>query len=455
MFYIAVVGRPNVGKSTFFNKMVGGRPAIVDDTAGVTRDRNIAVASRGRRRFAVIDSGGFEPESQDKILSQMREQTLMAIEEADLIFFMVDGRDGITPVDEEIARRLRKSGKKVFLIVNKMDNPARHDEALEFTRLGIEPIFAVSAEHSIGVEEALEAAIEDLPEEPETAGEEEEEAAGPAHVAIVGKPNVGKSSLVNRMLGATRMMVSDVPGTTRDAIDSEISVDGRKMILIDTAGIRRKSKVTQKLEKFSVIMAMKAIERADVVLMLIDASEGVAAQEAKIAGMVEEAGKGLVIVVNKWDIVEKDEKTSLRYEDAIRRQLKFVAHAPIVFVSAKTGQRVDKIWRAVDEVFAQYSRRINTSELNELIAGITSRKQPPMAHGRRVKIYYATQSNIKPPTFVLMTNDPDGVHFSYRRYIVNQIRDEAGFDKTPIRLFLRKPAGRRSRAEAIGKPGRT
>lgn len=444
MFYIAIVGRPNVGKSTFFNKIIGGRPAIVDDTPGVTRDRNMAVARRGRRFFTLIDSGGFEPETHDKILSQMREQTEMAIEEADVIFFVVDGREGVTPVDEEIARRLRKAEKKVILIVNKMDNPARHDEALEFTRLGLEPVFAVSAEHSINVEEALETAIEGFPEE-ETE-EPEEELERPIHIAVVGKPNSGKSSMVNKMLGARRMMVSDVPGTTRDAVDTEIVVNGEKVVLIDTAGIRRKAKVTQRLEKYSVIMAMKAIERADVALLLIDAAEGIVTQDAKIAGIIDDAGKGCVIVVNKWDLVEKDDRTVNRYTESIHNQLKFLTYAPIVFVSALTGQRLDRIWEAVDEVYEQYTKRIGTSELNRLLEEIVRRKPAPMYRNHRIKFYYATQTGARPPTFVFMTNAPEGVHFSYRRYIMNQIRERGGFDKTPLRLIFRKPSGRRSYA---------
>ncbi|MGK7345759.1 MAG: ribosome biogenesis GTPase Der [Candidatus Nitrospinota bacterium M3_3B_026] len=447
MFYIAVVGRPNVGKSTFFNKIAGGRPAIVDGSPGVTRDRHVAVAERGGLRFGVIDSGGLEPETREKLPALMREQTLMAIEEADMILFVVDGRKGVTPVDEEIADLLRRAGKKTIVVVNKIDDPRRADDALEFTRLGLGPVHAVSAEHSIGVEDVMEKALEGAPAEP--AMEEEEER--PVHVCVVGRPNVGKSSLVNRLLGRERMMVSDVPGTTRDAIDSEITVDGERVIMIDTAGIRRKARIANKLEKFSVIMAMKAIERADVALLLIDAVEGVTAQEARIAGLVEEAGKGLVIVVNKWDLVEKDENTMARYARAVRDQLRFASWAPVVFVSALTGQRTGQIWNAVREVHGQYTRRVNTARLNSMLERITAKKPPPVHRGKRTRIYYATQTSIRPPTFTFMTSAPEGIDFSYRRYIANQLREAGGFDKTPVRLIFRRPSGRRSRAAAAGR----
>ncbi|MBI5816096.1 MAG: ribosome biogenesis GTPase Der [Nitrospinae bacterium] len=441
MFYIAIVGRPNVGKSTLFNKIIGGRPAIVDDTPGVTRDRNVAIAEWRGKKFGIIDSGGFEPESRDKILSQMREQTMMAIEEADLIFLMVDGREGVTSVDEDIAKRLRKSGKRVSLVVNKMDSHKQESAEADFMGLGFEDVFPISAEHSIGLDPLLKNAVGEIKEEEHVEPEDEER---PVRIAVVGKPNAGKSSLVNTLLGKSRMMVSDVPGTTRDAIDTEFTARGKRWVIIDTAGIRRKAKVTAKLEKYSVIMAMKAIERADVALLMIDGTEGAAAQETKIAGLVQEAGKACVIVVNKWDAVEKDEKTALRYEEGIRNLLKFLVHAPVIFVSATTGQRVSKILEVVEEVGAEYNKRIATSALNGILEEATKRKEPPVFRGKRVKLYFATQASAAPPTFVIMANYPDGVHFSYQRYLANRIREQGGFNKTPIRLLFRKPAGRRT-----------
>ncbi len=431
-----------MGKSTLFNKIVGARSAIVDDMPGVTRDRNIAITERENRRIGVIDTGGFEPESKELIMAQAREQAMIAIEEADVIFLVVDGVEGMNPVDEEIARVLRKSNKPVRLVVNKIDNPGRERNIDEFNRLGFDTVHAVSAEHSIGVETLLEEVALLYPEEAHRA--DDEKSGDPVQVAVVGKPNVGKSSLVNSLIGADRMMVSDAAGTTRDAVDSDIVVDGKRYTIIDTAGIRRKARVTQKLEKYSVIMAMKAIERADVVMLVIDATDGVAAQEAKIGSLVEDAGKGCVIVVNKWDAIEKDDKSTLRYEEVIRDQLAFLAHAPIVFVSAVTGQRLENIWGVVDDVYAQCNKRIGSGRLNRLMESFIKRKPLSMYHNKRVKIYYATQASVRPPTFVFMSNLPKGIHFSYKRYLANRLREDAGFDKSPVRMIFRKPPGRRT-----------
>lgn len=449
MFYIAIAGRPNVGKSTLFNRIVGGRPSIVDDTPGVTRDRIAAFSAWEGKKFGVMDTGGLDPDDDGVIMIKAREQAMVAVEEADVIFFVVDGRVGLTSLDEIVSQRLRKSGKRVFTVVNKMDGPFMEGSAGEFERLGFEAVFPISAEHNIGVGDLLSAALATVSPEEEP---EDEEPSSVIRLAVAGKPNVGKSSLVNRLLGGERMVVSDIPGTTRDAVDSSFTTpDGRLWTLIDTAGIRRKSKVSAKLEKYSIIMAMKAIERSDIVLLVIDAIEGAAVQEAKIAGLIDDAGKACVIVVNKWDAVEKDDKSTLRVEESIRQQLKFLAHAPVVFVSAMTGQRVDKILSTAVDVYSQYAKRISTSSLNDIVGRAVERKTPPLAGARRVKIYFSTQASVKPPSFVLMTNSPDDVHFSYRRYIANRIREEGEFGLTPIRLNFRKPSGRRSGQERDGE----
>lgn len=449
MFYIAIAGRPNVGKSTLFNRIVGGRPSIVDDTPGVTRDRIAAFSVWEGKKFGVMDTGGLDPDDDGVIMVKAREQAMVAVEEADIIFFVVDGRAGLTSLDEIVSQRLRKSGKRVFTVVNKMDGPFMEGSAGEFERLGFAGVYPISAEHNIGVGDLLSAALITVSPEEEP---EDEEPNSVIRLAVAGKPNVGKSSLVNRLLGGERMVVSDIPGTTRDAVDSSFTTpDGRLWTLIDTAGIRRKSKVSAKLEKFSIIMAMKAIERSDIVLLVIDAIEGAAVQEAKIAGLIDDAGKACVIVVNKWDAVEKDDKSTLRVEESIRQQLKFLAHAPVVFVSAMTGQRVDKILSTAVDVYAQYAKRISTSALNDIVGRAVERKTPPLAGTRRVKLYFSTQASVKPPSFVLMTNSPDDVHFSYRRYIANRIREEGEFGLTPIRLTFRKPSGRRSGQERAGE----
>jgi GTP-binding protein len=430
-----------VGKSTLFNKIVGGRPAIVDDTPGVTRDRNIAFASRDGRRFGVIDTGGFEPENMDEIVAQTREQALVAIEEADQIYFVVDGREGLRPSDEELVRSLRKSGKPARLVVNKIDSQGMQAAADEFYRLGFGKVYPISAEHSLGVEALLEETVAEYPPDPEpVAGEDR-----PIRVAVVGRPNVGKSSLVNKLLGRDRMIVSQVAGTTRDAVDSEVELTGgRKYTLVDTAGIRRKSKVSQRLEKYSVIMAMKAVERADVVALMADAAEGVSTQEAKIAGLVEDAGKGLILVINKWDLLVKETDTAKKFEEEARNKLKFVRRAPMIFISALSGQRVEKLWDLVDQVHGQLSRRVTSGALNVMMKKILAQNPPPTAGGRPIRIYYATQVSSAPPTFVIMTNSPEGIHFSYRRYLENRIREEAGFEMAPLRFIFRKPSGRRT-----------
>ena len=450
MYYIAIVGRPNVGKSTLFNRIVGGRPAIVDDEPGVTRDRNIAPATHEEKQFGVIDSGGFDPAKDDLMVSLIREQAMLAIEEADEIFFVVDGRESLTATDHEIAAILRRSGKPVRLVVNKVDNPAAFHDPGEYARLGFESVHPVSAEHGLGVEELLDIALAQFPAIPEETAEEAEAPERPVRVAVVGKPNAGKSSLINRLLGEPRMMVSPIAGTTRDAVDTELVREGTRYILVDTAGIRRKARVSSRIEKFSVIMAMKAIERADVALLIIDAVEGVGAQEMAIGAMITGANRAAALIVTKWDLVEKETMTSVECERDLREKLPFLAHAPVLFISSLTGQRAVKTLDLVDALYAEYRARIPSGQLNNLIKGPLTRRSPPLYRGRRVKIYYVTQASVAPPTFVFMTNIPEGVPPEYRRYVANQLRASSGLAHAPLKLVFRAPPGRRRR----GRPAK-
>ncbi|HPK19550.1 MAG TPA: ribosome biogenesis GTPase Der, partial [Syntrophales bacterium] len=397
---IAIIGRPNVGKSTLFNRLSERKKAIAIDQPGATRDRNYAEASWNGRAFTVVDTGGFEPVSTEKILTQMREQTRLAMEQADIIVFLMDGKDGLTPSDEEIVRLLRSYRKPVYYAVNKIDGP-RHDENVyEFYRLGVEPIYTISAEHGRGVDELMNAVTADIPvAEPEDekapAGEGE-----PIRIAVVGRPNVGKSSLVNRILGYERTIVNPLPGTTRDAIDTPFEREGRRYVLIDTAGIRRKSRISQNLEKYSVIEALRTLDRCDIALVLIDGEEGVTEQDARIAGLALEKGVACILVVNKWDLVEKDNSTVGVYVNRLREELKFVQFAPIAFVSALTGQRLGRIFELVDAVWAEYTRRIATAELNAQVERYIAENPAPLYRNRPNKIVYATQPRVKPPTFV-------------------------------------------------------
>ena len=431
---VAIIGKPNVGKSTFFNYIVGSRISIVEDTPGVTRDRIYGDANWRGKNFTVIDTGGIEEDTGDVILSQMRTQANIAIDVADVIIFLTDVRQGVTPADEEIALMLKRSKKPIILVCNKVDNYQKfQSDIYEFYKLGIGDPMPMSAGNAQGIGDVLDAVYEKFPSNKD--GMEDDERI---KVAVIGKPNVGKSSLVNKILGENRNIVSDIAGTTRDAIDSYFENEHGKYTFIDTAGIRRKSKVTEKIEKYSVMRSILAIERADVCLMLIDALEGVTEQDAKIAGEAHEAGKGVIIVVNKWDEYEKDTGTLEKYKKDVYNKLSYLSYAPIMFISAKTGQRVDKLFGMINEVAKQNSMRITTGQLNQVINEAIAIVQPPTDKGKRLKIFYGTQVATKPPTFVIFVNKKELFHFSYERYLVNQIRREFGMQGTPIRIIVRE-----------------
>ncbi|MFQ8661108.1 MAG: ribosome biogenesis GTPase Der [Clostridia bacterium] len=431
---VAIIGKPNVGKSTFFNYLAGSRISIVQDTPGVTRDRIYADTNWRGRNFTLVDTGGIEPESDDIILSQMREQANLAISMADVIIFLTDIRQGVTAADSEIAVMLKKSGKPVVLVCNKADNFEKdREEIYEFYNLGLGDPYPISASNALGLGDVLDKIYESFPEK--TLDEDEDDVI---KVAVIGKPNVGKSSLINKILGENRAIVSNIAGTTRDAIDSKFENEKGKYILIDTAGVRRKSKVKESIEKFSIMRTLLAIERADVCLMMIDALEGVTDQDAKIAGEAHEAGKGVIIVVNKWDEYEKETGTLERYKKEIYAKLSYLSYAPIIFISAKTGQRVNKLFDLINHVNEQNSMRISTSVLNQVINEAISIVQPPTDKGKRLKIFYGTQASTKPPTFVIFVNNKELFHFSYERYLVNQIRKEFGLEGTPVRIIVRE-----------------
>lgn len=431
---VAIIGKPNVGKSTFFNYLAGSRISIVQDTPGVTRDRVYADTNWRGRNFTLIDTGGIEPDSEDIILSQMREQANLAINMADVIIFLTDVRQGVTAADREIALMLKKSGKPIVLVCNKADNFEKdRQEIYEFYNLGIGDPFPISATNALGIGDVLDEIYEKFP--PKQEGEDEEEVI---KVAVIGKPNVGKSSLINKILGQNRAIVSNIAGTTRDAIDTPFENENGKYILIDTAGVRKKSKVTESIEKFSIMRTLLAIERADVCLMMIDAQEGVTDQDAKIAGEAHEAGKGIIIVVNKWDAVEKENGTLEKYQKTIYEKLSYLSYAPVIFISAKTGQRVQKLFEMINEVAEENSKRIGTSVLNQVINEAIAIVQPPTDKGKRLKIFYGTQASTKPPTFVIFVNNKELFHFSYERYLVNQIRKEFGLKGTPVRIIVRE-----------------
>jgi GTP-binding protein len=431
---IAIVGRPNVGKSTLFNRIVGKQKAIVIDEPGATRDRNYMDCVYQNKAFTLIDTGGFEPASEERILVQMREQSNLAIEEADVIIFMMDGKDGLTPSDIEIARQLRGKNKNVFYAANKVDGD-RHKEMLtDFYRLGIDEIHSISAQHGLGVDELLNIIVRDFPD----AAKDKEDKDEQIKIAIVGKPNVGKSSLVNKILGKERSIANPTPGTTRDAIDSTVKVHGKNYLLIDTAGIRKKSKISQTLEKYSVVQALKSINRCNIALLLIDAEEGITEQDTKIIGLAYERGKACIIVVNKWDKIEKDNSTVGKFVEDIKDKVKFLDFAPIIFISAVTGQRAPKIFELIDKVYEQYTKRIGTSPLNDMVEKSVRRNPMARYQNRQMNISYATQTDVKPPTFVFFVSHAKGIHFSYERYLMNQIRETFGFDSVPLKLVFRK-----------------
>ncbi len=435
---VAVVGRPNVGKSTLFNVLAGEMISIVKDTPGVTRDRIYADGTWLDKSFTLIDTGGIEPDSKDIILAQMREQAEIAIATADVIIFIVDVRQGMTDSDSKVADMLRKSRKPVVLAVNKVDSFAKFgNDVYEFYNLGIGDPVPISATSRLGLGELLDAVIAHFPEQD---GEEEEDDR--PRIAIVGKPNVGKSSIINKLLGENRVIVSDVAGTTRDAVDTEIVHNGTEYVFIDTAGLRRKSKIKEELERYSIIRTVTAVERADVVLVVIDASEGVTEQDAKIAGIAHDRGKGIIVVVNKWDAIEKNDKTIYEYTNKIKTILSFIPYAEYVFVSAQTGQRLNKLYDLIDMVRENQTMRIQTGVLNEIMTEAVALQQPPSDKGKRLKLYYMTQVAVKPPTFVVFVNDKELMHFSYTRYLENRIRDAFGFRGTALKFIIRERKGK-------------
>ena len=429
---VAIVGRPNVGKSTLFNRLIGRRVAIVEDTPGVTRDRIYQDAEWLNYAFTLIDTGGIEPANEDIIAQQMRRQAELAIETADVIIFLVDGREGMTSADTDVAELLRRSSKPVVLAVNKVDTPKLEESMYEFYALGLGDPFTISSAQGLGLGDLLDEVVRDFPRDIES--EESER----INIAVVGKPNVGKSSLVNALLGEERTIVSDIPGTTRDSIDTPFTKNGREYTIVDTAGIRRKRSVEDEtIERYSVIRSLSAIRRADVVLIVCDASQGLSEQDVRIAGYAHEEGKASVLVVNKWDLIEKDTHTMNRFKKDLGTDLAFMSYVPMLFISAKSGQRVNKVLEAVDASYEQSRRRVPTGQLNDVVSEAVQMNEPPSDKGRTLKIYYATQASVQPPTFIIFVNDAALMHFSYERYLENYFRKSFGFEGTPIRLFFR------------------
>ena len=426
---MAVVGRPNVGKSTIFNKLTGTKISIVEDTPGVTRDRIFGEVEWLNKYFTIIDTGGIEPESDDIILSQMRNQAMLAVDMAHVILFVVDGKSGLTAADKEVADILRRTKKPVLLVVNKIDSKSQFDNVYDFYELGLGNPIAISGANSMGLGDLLDEVVENFPEGMNTEYDEDV-----IRVAITGKPNAGKSSILNNILGEERVIVSPIAGTTRDAIDTYFEKDDNKFLLIDTAGIRRRSKVYENVERFSVIRSMSAVDRADVVLIVIDATEGVTEQDTKIAGIAHDEGKACIFVVNKWDLIEKDNKTMGNFRMSVREKFPFMTYAPIIFVSAVSNQRIGKILETVVQVSAEQNKRVTTSVLNQVIGEAIMLNQPPSDKGRRLKIYYGTQTGVKPPTFNLFINDKELTHFSYTRYLENRLRENFGFEGTSIKI---------------------
>lgn len=431
---VAIVGRPNVGKSSLFNALAGTDISIVKDTPGITRDRIYADVTWLNYQFTMIDTGGIEPDSKDIILSQMREQAQIAIDTADVIIFMVDVKQGLVDSDTKVADMLRRSKKPILLCVNKVDSVQKYTaDVYEFYNLGIGDPIAVSAANRQGIGDLLDEVVAHFPKECDT--EEEDERP---RIAIVGKPNVGKSSIINKLIGENRLIVSDIAGTTRDAVDTEVEHDGKSYIFIDTAGLRRKKTIKEELEKYMIVRTVSAVERADIVIVVIDATEGVTDQDAKIAGIAHDRGKGVIIAVNKWDAIEKDDKTIYEYTKKVKDILAYMPYAEILFISAKTGQRTEKLYEMIDMVIASQNLRIQTGILNEIMSEAVAMQQPPTDKGKRLRLFYITQASVKPPTFVIFVNDKELMHFSYQRYIENQIRDSFGFKGTPLKFIIRE-----------------
>lgn len=430
---LAIVGRPNVGKSTLFNRIAGKRISIVEDTPGVTRDRIYAEAEWLNNYFTMIDTGGIEPDSEDIILSQMRQQAEIAIETADVIVFMVDGKEGLTSTDREVASMLRKSNRKVLLVANKVDSHTPPDTIYDFYELGLSEPIMISASHGYGIGDLLDEVIANFPDDKDTGYEDDI-----IKVAVIGKPNAGKSSLINKILGEERVIVSDIPGTTRDAIDTPFNVGNEKYVFIDTAGMRKRKKITDNIERYSVIRALTAIERSDVCLIVIDALEGVTEQDKKIAGYAHDNGRAAIILVNKWDLIEKEDKTYLKFEKEVRNELPFMTYAPIVLISALTGKRVNRIIDLIKIVSNNHAMRIKTGVLNDIVGEAILMNQPPSDKGRRLKIFYATQASSKPPKFIIFVNETELMHFSYARYLENQIRASFGLEGTPVWFGFRE-----------------
>ncbi|MCR5586336.1 MAG: ribosome biogenesis GTPase Der [Lachnospiraceae bacterium] len=430
---VAIVGRPNVGKSTLFNMLAGERISIVKDTPGVTRDRIYADVSWLNYNFTIVDTGGIEPDSSDKMLKHMRQQAEIAIELADIVIFITDVRQGLVDADFKVAQMLRKAKKEVVLVVNKVDSFEKYQaDVYEFYNLGIGDPMAISAANRLGVGDMLDEVIKHFPENAE---DEEDERP---RVAIIGKPNVGKSSIINKLLGEDRVIVSDIAGTTRDAVDTTVKRNGKEYVFIDTAGLRRKSKVSEEIERYSIIRTVSAVERCDVAVLVIDAVEGVTEQDAKIAGIAHDRGRGMIIVVNKWDAVEKDNNSVKEYTEKIRRTLSFMPYAEIIFVSALTGQRLNKLFEVIEVVIENHSLRISTGVLNDILTEAVALQQPPTDKGRRLKIYYMTEIKVKPPTFVIFVNSKKLMHYSYTRYLENRLRDAFGFSGTPLKFIIRE-----------------
>ena len=431
---VAIVGRPNVGKSTLFNKLVGSNISIVKDTPGVTRDRIYADAEWLNKGFTLIDTGGIEPDTSDMMLANMREQAEIAIETADVIIFMTDLKTGLVDSDGQVAAMLRKSGKPIILVVNKVDNPVKQQlEVYEFYNLGLGDPIPVSSVNQTGIGDMLDEVIAHFPEN--TAEYEDDDTP---KIAIVGKPNVGKSSIINKLLGENRVIVSDVAGTTRDAIDTRVIRNGKDYIMIDTAGIRRKSRIKEDIEYYSIVRTVSAVERADIVIVVIDAKEGVTEQDAKIAGIAHERGKGVIIAVNKWDLIEKDNKTMNEYTAKLKEVLAFMPYAEFLFVSAVSGQRLNKLFDVIDTIIQFHALRVSTGVLNDILSEAVAMQQPPTDKGRRLKIFYITEVSVKPPTFILFVNSRKLMHYSYTRYIENKLRDAFGFNGTPMRFIIRE-----------------